>query len=415
MTTRDRENGVRGSGSSGSSGSGNSGSGSSSNDGDDVGVAGGAAGGIGAAGPLAGIRVLEFASLAPGPFACTVLSDLGADVLRIANPGDGGPTAAAHAGDPLDRGRSILALDLKRAEGVRGALDLAARADVLVEGFRPGVMERLGLGPDTCLARNPRLVYGRMTGWGQDGPLSARAGHDINYLALSGALEPLGPPGAAPSPPLNYVADFGGGGMLLAVGVLAALVERERSGRGQVVDAAMTDGAALISGIVHGLQARGLWRRERGGNLFDGSAPFYATYACADGRFVAVGAVEPRFYAELIAGLGLAEEIDTHEQYERAAWPKTGRRLAEAFAARTRDEWAELFIGSDACVTAVLSPWEAPEHPHNLARGTFTEVDGYVQPAPAPRFSRTPAADPPAAPRNVESGGYWPEVSAGRN
>ncbi|MGH6657214.1 MAG: CaiB/BaiF CoA transferase family protein, partial [Actinocrinis sp.] len=244
-------------------------------------------------GPLAGIRVLEFASLAPAPFACTILSDLGADVLRVANPADRGPTSAPHDGDPLDRGRSIVALDLKSPSGSSAALSLAARADVLVEGFRPGVMERLGLGPEPCLGRNPRLVYARMTGWGQDGPLAARAGHDINYLALSGALEPLGPADGPPSPPLNYVADFGGGGMLLAVGVLAALVERSHSGRGQVVDAAMTDGAALMTGIVHGLRARGLWREERGGNLFDGSAPFYAAYPCSDGRFVAVGAVEP--------------------------------------------------------------------------------------------------------------------------
>jgi alpha-methylacyl-CoA racemase len=358
-------------------------------------------------GPLAGIRVLEFASLAPAPFACMLLSDLGADVLRVVNPAGRGLTAAAHPGDPLDRGRAVVALDLKQPEAVGAALDLAGRADVLVEGFRPGVMERLGLGPDACLERNPRLVYGRMTGWGQDGPLAPRAGHDINYLALSGALEPLGPPGAPPSPPLNYVADFGGGGMLLAVGVLAALVERDRSGRGQVVDAAMTDGSALISGIVHGLRARGLWRRERGGNLFDGSAPFYATYTCSDGRFVAVGAVEPQFYAELIAKLGLAKQIALSEQYQPATWPETGRRLAEAFAARSRDEWAELFAESDACVTPVLTPWEAAGHPHNAARRTFTEVSGHVHPAPAPRFSRTPAADPPQPARGVELDGYW--------
>jgi alpha-methylacyl-CoA racemase len=359
-------------------------------------------------GPLAGIRVLEFASLAPAPFACMLLSDLGADVLRVANPADPGLTAAIHPGDPLDRGRAVVALDLKQPEAVSAALDLAGRADVLVEGFRPGVMERLGLGPDACLERNPRLVYGRMTGWGQDGPLAPRAGHDINYLALSGALEPLGPPGAPPSPPLNYVADFGGGGMLLAVGVLAALVERDRSGRGQVVDAAMTDGSALISGIVHGLRARGLWQRERGGNLFDGSAPFYATYTCSDGRFVAVGAVEPRFYAELIATLGLADEIATADQYQRATWPDIRQRLAEAFAARSRDEWAELFAESDACVTPVLTPWEAAGHPHNAARGTFTEVGGHVHPAPAPRFSRTPAADPPQPARVVELDDYRP-------
>ena len=365
-------------------------------------------GGIPAAGPLAGIRVLEFASLAPAPFACMLLSDLGADVLRVVSPVDRGPTAAAHPGDPLDRGRGLVTLDLKQPGGVAAALDLAEQADVLVEGFRPGVMERLGLGPEVCLERNPRLVYGRMTGWGQDGPLARRAGHDINYLALSGALEPLGPAGGPPAPPLNYVADFGGGGMLLAVGVLAALVERDRSGRGQVVDAAMTDGSALISGIVHSLRARGLWRPERGGNLFDGSAPFYASYACSDGRFVAVGAVEPQFYAMLIARLGLADEIAVDEQHQSATWPDTQRRLAEAFAARSRDEWAELFAESDACVTPVLTPWEAAGHPHNAARHTFTEVAGHVQPAPAPRFSRTPAADPPQPPRAVAFDGHWP-------
>ena len=356
-------------------------------------------------GPLAGVRVLEFASLAPAPFACTLLSDLGADVLRVANPADRGLTAAPHPGDPLDRGRTIVALDLKQPEGRQAALDLVERADVLVEGSRPGVMERLGLGPEPCLARNPRLIYARMTGWGQYGPLAARAGHDINYLALAGALEPLGPfepPGTPPSPPLNYVADFGGGGMLLAVGILAALVERERSGRGQVVDAAMTDGAALITGILHGLRARGLWHPERGGNLFDGSAPFYATYTCSDGGFVAVGAVEPQFYAELIDTLSLTEQVDPGEQYDRASWPKTKRQLAEAFAARTRDEWAELFAESDACVTPVLTPWEAPRHPHNAARGTFTNVAGHVQPAPAPRFSRTPTDAPPSPPRTIE-------------
>src|SRR5947209_9334715 len=277
----------------------------------------------GPTGPLAGIRVLEIASLAPAPFACTLLSDLGADVLRITNPADRALTAEPHPGDPLDRGRSIAPLDLKRQADVETALDLAARADVLVEGFRPGVMERLGLGPDDCLERNPRLIYARMTGWGQHGPLTSRAGHDINYLAIAGALEPLGPFDGPPSPPLNYVADFGGGGMLLAVGVLAALVERERSGRGQVVDAAMIDGAAMLSGIVHGLRARGLWRERRGENLLDGSAPFYAAYACSDGRFVAVGAVEPQFYAQLVGRLGLADRIDPARQHDRATWRET--------------------------------------------------------------------------------------------
>ncbi len=367
----------------------------------------------GLTGPLAEIRVLEFASLAPAPFACTLLSDLGADVLRITNPADRGLTAEPHPGDPLDRGRSVTALDLKRPRDVETALGLAARADVLVEGFRPGVMERLGLGPDDCLKRNPRLIYARMTGWGQDGPLASRAGHDINYLAIAGALEPLGPFDGPPSPPLNYVADFGGGGMLLAVGVLAALVERERSGRGQVVDAAMTDGAAMLTGILHGLRARGLWQERRGENLLDGSAPFYATYACADGRFVAVGALEPQFYAQLVDRLGLADRIDPARQHDRTTWEEMRRLFTQAFASRTRDEWAEEFAGTDACVTPVLTPWEASGHPHNIARGTFTKVAGHVQPAPVPRFSRTPAADPPTPPHQVARlDDYWPATGA---
>lgn len=363
-----------------------------------------------ATGPLAGIRVLEFASLAPAPFACMMLADLGADVLRVVNPADRGPTAQPHPGDPLDRGRAIASLDLKQPRDVDTALDLAARADVLVEGFRPGVMERLGLGPDACRRRNPRLVYARMTGWGQDGPLASRAGHDINYLAVAGALEPLGPFDGPPSPPLNYVADFGGGGMLLAVGVLAALVERERSGRGQVVDAAMTDGAALLTGIVHGLRARGLWGARRGGNLLDGSAPFYTTYTCSDGRFVAVGAIEPQFYAQLLGRLGLADRIDPARQHDRGTWDETRRLFADAFASRPRDEWSALFADSDACVTPVLTPWEAPDHPHNVARGTFVGVGGNPQPAAAPRFSRTCAANPPLPPRLLaDPGDYWPD------
>jgi alpha-methylacyl-CoA racemase len=343
-------------------------------------------------GPLTGLRVLELAGLAPAPFACTVLSDLGAEVLRIdraavVRP----PGGAARVSDPLTRGRRSVGVDLKHPDGAAAVLRLVERADVLVEGFRPGVCERLGLGPDVCLERNPRLVYARMTGYGQHGPMAERAGHDINYLALSGALEPLGPGDGPPLPPLNYVADFGGGGMLLAVGVLAALWERERSGRGQVVDASMVEGAALLSGIVHGLHAQGLWRRERGGNLFDGSAPWYRSYACADGKFVAVGALEPQFWAELVRRLDLAEEA-LPDPHDPTAWPELTRRLESAFATRTRDEWAALLEGADACVTPVLSPFEAPEHPHNRARASFVDVDGHAQPAPAPRFSRTPGA-----------------------
>ena len=343
-------------------------------------------------GPLAGLRVLELASLAPAPFACTVLSDLGAEVLRVDRPA----AVPAHAPDapppdPLTRGRRSVAVDLKHPRGAETVLRLAERADVLVEGFRPGVCERLGLGPGECLARNPRLVYARMTGYGQDGPLADRAGHDINYLALAGALEPLGPGDGPPLPPLNYVADFGGGGMLLVVGILAALWERERSGKGQVVDAAMVEGAALITSILHGLRSMGLWQEQRGENLFDGSAPFYAAYACADGRYVAVGALEPQFWDELLRGLGLTEvAAELPPQMDPAGWPELKARIAEVFMTRSRDEWAAHFVDTDACVTPVLSPFAAHEHPHNAARGTFVDVAGQRQPAPAPRFSRTP-------------------------
>lgn len=356
-------------------------------------------------GPLTGLRVLELASLAPAPFACTVLSDLGAEVLRVDRPA-AVPAQAPDVPppDPLTRGRRSAAIDLKDPRGAETVRRLAERADVLVEGFRPGVCERLGLGPAECMARNPRLVYARMTGYGQSGPLADRAGHDINYLALAGALEPLGPGDGPPLPPLNYVADFGGGGMLLVVGILAALWERERSGEGQVVDAAMVEGAALITSILHGLRGIGLWQEQRGRNLFDGSAPFYATYECADGRFMAVGAIEPQFWCELLRGLGLADAMGVSEvpdesdasvsplQYDRSRWPELKARIAEVFMTRTRDEWAAHFADLDACVTPVLSPFAAHEHPHNVARGTFVDVAGQRQPAPAPRFSRTPGA-----------------------
>ena len=345
-------------------------------------------------GPLAGLRVLELAGLAPAPFACTVLSDLGAEVLRIDRASDEQPFAVPRSdpppSDPLTRGRRSVAVDLKAPAGAELVLALAESADVFVEGFRPGVCERLGIGPRECRERNPRLVYARMTGYGQDGPMAQRAGHDINYLSLAGALEPLGPAGAPPLPPLNYVADFGGGGMLLVVGVLAALWERDRSGCGQVVDASMVEGAALITSVLHGLRARGLWNEQRGANLFDGSAPFYAAYECADGRYVAVGALEPKFFATLLAGLGLEDAPDLPGQFDRSGWPRLGARIAGVFKTRPRDEWAELFAASDACVTPVLSPFEAHEHPHNAARGTFVEVAGVRQPGPAPRFSRTP-------------------------
>ncbi len=348
-------------------------------------------------GPLTGVRVLELAGLGAAPFAGMVLSDLGADVLRIDRAG---PTAlAAVPNDPLGRGRRSVVLDLKSEAGLAVALRLADLADVLIEGFRPGVAERLGIGPAECAARNPRLVYARMTGWGQRGPLAARAGHDINYIALAGALDPIGRAGGPPVPPLNLIGDFGGGGMLLALGVTAALLERERSGQGQVIDAAMVDGAALLTSALYGLRGAGLWVDERGTNLLDGGAPFYDTYVTADGRYVAVGALEPQFYAVLLDGL----ELSTAElpgQHDRAGWPVLRERFAAVFQTRTRDQWAAQFADTDACVTPVLNAAEAPEHPHNAERGTFTSVGGLVQPSPAPRLSRTPAAvqEQPAGP-----------------
>jgi alpha-methylacyl-CoA racemase len=344
-------------------------------------------------GPLDGIRVIEIASLAPGPFGCMILSDLGADVLRVERAENCGGDAPR---DPLIRGRRSIGLNLKDPGGVGLLLRLVDSADVLVEGFRPGVTERLGFGPQACAERNPRLVYGRMTGWGQDGPLAPTAGHDIDYIAISGALSLIGRAGERPVPPVNLLGDFGGGGMLLALGVVAALLERERSGLGQVVDAAMVDGSALLTSFVYGLRALGAWKDERGVNLLDTGAPFYDTYQTADGGYVAVGALEARFYAELLAGLGLAG-ADLPAQHDRAGWPVLRARFAEVFATRTRDEWAEVFAGSDGCVAPVLSAAEAPGHPHNAARGTFADIGGVVQPAPAPRFGRS-AADSPAAP-----------------
>ncbi|MFG1605068.1 CaiB/BaiF CoA transferase family protein [Actinoplanes sp. NPDC049265] len=346
-------------------------------------------------GPLNGVRVIELAGLAPGPFGCMMLADLGADVVLVDRP-DPLPPAL------LRRGRRVVTLDLKSPSGTAGLLSLVERADVLVEGYRPGVAERLGFGPAVCLRRNPGLVYARLTGWGQSGPLADRAGHDIDYLALAGALHPLGRPGERPHAPLNLLADFAGGGLLLAVGVLAALLERERSGAGQVIDAAMVDGSALLTTFLHGLIAAGQWSGGRGGNLLDGGAPFYDTYATADGEFMAVGAIEPAFYAELLAGLDLAGE-PLPEQYDPAGWPVLRRRFAERFAQRTRADWTLVFTTRDACVTPVLSPSEAPADPHNRERATFTQVGPDLQPAPAPRFSRTPPAPPrPPAPASLD-------------
>jgi alpha-methylacyl-CoA racemase len=351
-------------------------------------------------GPLQGIRVLEFAGIGPGPFCALLLGDLGAEVLRI-DRSESVPSTppARRSWDLLGRDRRSVAIDLKSPEGVQVALRLIERSDALIEGYRPGVMERLGLGPEPCLARNPRLVYGRMTGWGQDGPLANAAGHDINYIALAGALHGIGRKGEAPVPPLNLVGDFGGGGMLLALGVAAALIERQRSGQGQVVDAAMVDGAALLMTLFHGMRQAGLWREERGTNMLDGGAPYYDVYETSDGCHVAIGAIEPKFYAELLRRTGLSgEPLPT--QNDRARWPELRERMQALFRQRTRDEWCALLEGSDACFAPVLTMAEAPEHPQSRARQSFARIDGIVQPAPAPRFSRTPCAlpDPPPVP-----------------
>lgn len=343
------------------------------------------------AGPLAGLKVLEFAGIGPAPFCAMVLGDLGADVIRLTRPG-----ASTDARDVTTRNRRTVSLDLRSEGAVEQALELASAADCLIEGFRPGVMEKLGLGPKECLAANPRLIYGRMTGWGQHGPLSHAAGHDINYIAITGALHAIGRADDTPPPPLNYVGDFGGGGMLLAVGLLAALNEAARSGRGQVVDAAMTDGTALLSAFMYGMKAMGQWSNQRGENLLDGGAHFYDTYACADGRFVAIGAIEPQFYAEFCQRCGIDDPL-FKGQMDASRWPLLKIRMADVFRTRTRDEWCEILEGTDACFAPVLDWDEAPKHPHNAARGTYVTLDGILQPAPAPRFSRTSNSTPHAA------------------
>jgi alpha-methylacyl-CoA racemase len=354
-------------------------------------------------GPLEGVRIVEVAGIGPGPFCAMLLADLGAEVLAVDRPAAGRPGWPALFG----RGRRRVAVDLKHPGGPGVVLDLVAGADALVEGFRPGVAERLGIGPEACLDRNPRLVYGRVTGWGQEGPLAQTAGHDIDYIALAGALHPVGPPDGPPVPPLNLLGDFGGGGMLLALGVVAALLEAARSGRGQVVDAAMVDGAALLTTQLHELLAAGLWTDRRGANLLDGAAPCYAVYETADGRHLAVGALEPQFWAELLERVGLPAD-DLPAQLDRDGWPLLRERLAAQFRTRTRDEWCALLEGTDACVAPVLSLLEAPAHPHHQARSSFVEVAGVTQPAPAPRFSRTPCADPvPPAPADDELLGAW--------
>ncbi|HWJ61683.1 MAG TPA: CaiB/BaiF CoA-transferase family protein [Acidimicrobiales bacterium] len=346
-------------------------------------------------GPLSGIKIVEIAGIGPGPYGAMLLADLGADVIRIdrssgVNAFGQGPDAEPPA-DILARGRRSVAVDLKHPDGVATVLDLVAEADVLLEGFRPGVMERLGLGPDVCLERNPKLVYGRMTGWGQEGPYASAAGHDINYIALAGALEPLGRAGEQPTPPLNLVGDFGGGGMMLAFGVCAALVEVARSGEGQVIDAAMIDGAASLMTMTWSFKHMGIWADERGTNMLDTGAHFYDTYETADGKYVSIGSIEPQFYAELLRLTGIDPE-SLPKQMDKSQWPALKERFAEVFKTKTRDDWSELMEHTDVCFAPVLAMDEAPEHPHIAQRETFTTVAGLVQPAPVPRFSRTPGS-----------------------
>src|SRR3954467_6705332 len=353
-------------------------------------------------GPLAGIRILEFEAIGPAPFAGMLLADMGADVLLVDRPqGSDLGLKRERWYDVMLRGKRSVTLDLKSPQGVQAALELIGRADALIEGFRPGVMERLGLGPEPALSRNPRLVYGRMTGWGQAGPLAPRAGHDINYIALAGVLHAFGRKGEAPVPPLNLVGDFGGGGMLLAFGVACALVETRRSGRGQVIDAAMVDGAALLAAMFSGFLAGGQWNEARGTNILDTGAPWYDVYETADRKYVAIGAIEDKFFAELTARLKL---IDLPAQHDRSRWPEMRKRFADMFKSKTRDEWCRIFEGSDACFAPVLGWAEAREHPHSRARAAYTTVANVEQPAPAPRFSRTGTTVPQPPPERGQGG-----------
>ncbi len=343
-------------------------------------------------GPLQGVKVVELAGIGPGPYCAMLLADLGADVIRVdrsASVPAEMPTTGSR--DILNRGRRSVGVDLKHPEGRATVLDLVASADALIEGFRPGVTERLGLGPDDCLARNPRLVYGRMTGWGQDGPLAHAAGHDINYVALSGVLSAIGRRDEGPIPPLNLVGDFGGGGLMLAFGVVCGVLEARSSGHGQVIDAAMVDGAANLATFIYGMRSMGVWADERGTNMLDTGAHFYDVYRCADGEYISIGSIEPQFYALLLQHLGL-DPATLPRQNDRSAWVQMKQTVADRIATRSRAEWCAVMEGTDVCFAPVLSMAEAPGHPHNVARGTFVEVDGVVQPGPAPRFSRTPGA-----------------------
>ena len=362
-------------------------------------------------GPLAGLRVVEFAGLGPGPFAALLMSDMGADVLRIDRPGAG----VRAAFDVVSRGRRVVELDLQSREGSATAMELLAHAQVLIEGFRPGVMERLGLGPDAVLAKNPAMIYGRMTGWGQTGPLAKTAGHDINYIALGGALAAFGPRGAAPLPPMNLVGDYGGGSLYLVMGILAALHESKASGQGQVVDAAVMDGTASLMALYTGRVARGDWSIERGSNMLDGAAHYYRSYETADGGYMAVGAIEPKFFASLCAVLGV--DPAGVPQQDRARWPEFGEKFAAIFRTRTRAEWTAAFGTSDACVAPVLSYQEARQHPHLAARGTYCDMAGVTQPAAAPRFSRSGQGvqgPPPATlTPHEEALSHWQATPAG--
>lgn len=347
-------------------------------------------------GPLQGLKIIEIAGIGPGPFCAMLLADLGAEVIRIdrLNPvqviqvDSPGTKGSGSRHDVLNRGRKSLAVDLKKPEGVEIILKLIENADALIEGFRPGVMERLGLGPQQCMERNPKLVYGRITGWGQYGHLAQSAGHDINYIAVTGALHAVGEPDGAPLPPMNLLGDFGGGGMLLALGVTSALLEVQRSGEGQIVDAAMTDGSALLMAMMYGLKSAGMWQTQRGTNILDGGAHFYRTYQCSDGKWISVGAIEPQFYALLLEKTGLSAE-GFRKQMDPNNWLPLTEKLASIFRTKTRDEWCTLMENTDVCFAPVLDMNEATEYPHNKERGTFLEIDGVVQPAPAPRFSRT--------------------------
>jgi alpha-methylacyl-CoA racemase len=349
-------------------------------------------------GPLTGLRVVELQGIGPGPFCGMMLADMGAEIIRVDRSAAVG--SGARGADVLARGRKSIAVDLKNPQGVETVLKLVETADVLLEGFRPGVTERLGLGPDVCLERNPKLVYGRMTGWGQTGTMAHAAGHDINYISLSGVLHAIGEPGSRPTPPLNLVGDFGGGGMLLAFGIVAALYERGVSGKGQVIDAAMTDGSALLMNSIFGLMGQGVWNQNRGSNLLDGGAHFYGTYETKDGRFVSIGSIEPQFYALLLEKTGLDQDPDLAKQMSRDDWPKLREKLAAVLATKTRDEWDEIMLGTDICYAPILNFDEAVAHPHNQARNTFVASADIVQAAPAPRFSRTEPElpEPPVAP-----------------